>query len=173
MLKLKLQYFGHLMRRADSLKKTLMPGKIEGRRRRGRQRMICWMASQTWSTWVWASSKSWWWTGRSNVLQSMGSQRVRSDWATELTENSHCPCYTGASQTCGGCDSVTKSQPTLVTLWTVFYQAPLDFPGKNTEVCCHFLLQGIFLMTQGSNPSLLHCRDSLLTKLPGEPFSIT
>ena len=39
MLKLKLQYFGHLMRRADSLEKTLMPGKIEDRRRRGRQRM--------------------------------------------------------------------------------------------------------------------------------------
>ena len=39
MLKLKLQYFGHLMRRADSLGKTLMLGKIEGRRRRGRQRM--------------------------------------------------------------------------------------------------------------------------------------
>ena len=41
MLKLKLQYFGHLMRRADSLEKTLMLGKIEGRRRRGRQRMRC------------------------------------------------------------------------------------------------------------------------------------
>ena len=39
MLKLKLQYFGHLMQRADSLEKTLMPGKIEGRRRRGRHRM--------------------------------------------------------------------------------------------------------------------------------------
>ena len=39
MLKLKHQYFGHLMRRTDSLEKTLMPGKIEGRRRRGRQRM--------------------------------------------------------------------------------------------------------------------------------------
>ena len=39
MLKLKLQYFGHLMQRTDSFKKTLMPGKIEGRRRRGRQRM--------------------------------------------------------------------------------------------------------------------------------------
>ena len=41
MLKLKLQYFGHLMQRADSLEKTLMLGKIEGRRRRGRQRMRC------------------------------------------------------------------------------------------------------------------------------------
>ena len=42
MLKLKLQYFGHLMRRADSLEKTLMLGKIEGRRRRGRHRMRWW-----------------------------------------------------------------------------------------------------------------------------------
>ena len=41
LLKLKLQYFGHLMRRADSSEKTLMLGKIEGRRRRGRQRMRC------------------------------------------------------------------------------------------------------------------------------------
>ena len=41
MLKLKLQYFGHLMQRADSLEKTLMQGKIEGRRRRGQQRMRC------------------------------------------------------------------------------------------------------------------------------------
>ena len=41
MLKLKLQYFGHLMRRVDSLEKTLMLGKIEGRRRRGQQRMRC------------------------------------------------------------------------------------------------------------------------------------
>ena len=41
MLKLKLQYFGHLMQRIDSLEKTLMLGKIEGRRRRGQQRMRC------------------------------------------------------------------------------------------------------------------------------------
>ena len=46
MLKLKLQYFGHLMRRADSLEKTLMLGKIEGRRRRGQQRMR-WLDSIT------------------------------------------------------------------------------------------------------------------------------
>ena len=46
MLKLKLQYFGHLMRRADSLEKTLMLGKIEGRRRRGLQRMI-WLDGTT------------------------------------------------------------------------------------------------------------------------------
>ena len=86
MLKLKLQYFGHLMQRTDSLEKTLMLGKIEGRRRRGRQRMRCWMASLTRQTWVWASSGSWWWTGKSGVLQSMGSQSqtgLRVNW-TEL-----------------------------------------------------------------------------------------
>ena len=43
-----------------------------------------WMASPTKWTWVWASSGSWWWTGKPGVLQSMGSQRVRYDWATEL-----------------------------------------------------------------------------------------
>ena len=86
MLKLKLQYFGHLIQRTDSLEKTLMLGKIEGRRRRGWQRMrwFGWMASPTLCTWVWASSGSWWWTGKPGVLQSMGSQRVGHDWATEL-----------------------------------------------------------------------------------------
>ena len=48
MLKLKLQYFGHLMRRVDSLEKTLMLGKIEGRKRRGRQRMR-WLDGITYS----------------------------------------------------------------------------------------------------------------------------
>ena len=87
MLKLRLRYFGHLMRRADSLEKTLMLGKIEGRRRRGQQRMRGWdgwMASSTQWTWIWVNSGSWWWTGRPGVLQSMGSPRVRHDWVTEL-----------------------------------------------------------------------------------------
>ena len=44
-----------------------------------------WMASLIQWTWVWVNSRSWWWTGRPGVLQSMGSQRVRHDWATELT----------------------------------------------------------------------------------------
>ena len=43
-----------------------------------------WMASSVWWTWVWVGSGSWWWTGKPGVLQSMGSQRVRQDWATEL-----------------------------------------------------------------------------------------
>ena len=59
MLKLKLQYFGHLMQRADSLEKTLMLGKIECRKRRGRQRMRWLEASPTQWTWVWVDSSSW------------------------------------------------------------------------------------------------------------------
>ena len=43
-----------------------------------------WIASPTQSTWVWVNSGSWWWTGRPGVLQSMGLQTVRHDWATEL-----------------------------------------------------------------------------------------
>ena len=43
-----------------------------------------WTASSTWWTWVWVNSRSWWWTGRPGVLQSMGSQRVGHDWETEL-----------------------------------------------------------------------------------------
>ena len=43
-----------------------------------------WIASPTQWTWVWVNSENWWWTGRPDVLQSMGSQRVRHDWATEL-----------------------------------------------------------------------------------------
>ena len=81
MLKLKLQHFGYLMRRADSLEKTLMLGKIEGRRRRGNRRH--WMASPTQWTWVWASSGSWWWAGKPGVLQSIGSQRVEHNLAIE------------------------------------------------------------------------------------------
>ena len=72
------------MRRADSLEKTLMLGKIEGRRRRGRQRMRCLDGIPTQWTWVWVDSRSWWWTGRPGMLQFMGLQRVGHDWATEL-----------------------------------------------------------------------------------------
>ena len=84
MQKLQLQYFGHLMRRADSFEKALMLEKIEGRKRRDDRGWDGWMASLTQWTWVWVNSWSWWWTGRPAVLQSTGSQRVGHDWATEL-----------------------------------------------------------------------------------------
>ena len=84
MMTLKLQSFGHVMWRTNSLEKTLMLGKIEGRKEGDDQEWDEWMASATWWTWVWAGSQNWWWTGKSGVLQSMGSQRVGHDWAAEL-----------------------------------------------------------------------------------------
>ena len=82
-LKLKLQYFGHPMRRTNSLEKTLMLGKIEGRRRRGNRGWDGWMASPTQQTWVWASFRRWWRTGKPGVLQFMGSQRYGHDLLIE------------------------------------------------------------------------------------------
>ena len=83
-LMLKLLYFDHLIWRIDSLEKTLMLGKIEGGRRKIPRDWSGWMASPTRWAWVWASSGSWWWTVKPGVLQSMGLQKVRHDWATEL-----------------------------------------------------------------------------------------
>ena len=87
MLKLKLQYFGRLMWRTDFLLKR--PWCWEWLKAGGEgddRGWDGWMASPTQWTWVGVNSGSWWWTGRPDVLQSMGSQRVRHDWETELTE---------------------------------------------------------------------------------------
>ena len=84
MLRLKLQYFGHLMRRVDSLEKTLMLGGNEGRRRRGWQR-LSWLDGITDSMDVILSElRELVITGKPVLLRFMGSQRVGHDWATEL-----------------------------------------------------------------------------------------
>ena len=80
-LMLKLQYFGHLMthlKRPSCWERLRAEGEGDNRGWDG------WMASSTQWTWVWINSGSWWWTGRPGVLQFMGSQKVRHDWATEL-----------------------------------------------------------------------------------------
>ena len=84
MLNLKLQYFDHLMGKADSklLKRPWFWERLKVGWKEGG--WDGWMASPTRWTWVWVDSGSWWWTERPGVLQFMGSQRVRHDWATEL-----------------------------------------------------------------------------------------
>ena len=84
MLKLKLQYFGHLMRSWLIGKDWCWKGLWAGGEGDDRG-WDGWMASLTRWTWVWVNSGSWWWTGRPGVLRFMGSQRVGHDWVTELT----------------------------------------------------------------------------------------
>ena len=85
MLKLKLQFFGQMMWRTDSSEKTLMLERLKMGKEEDNRGWDGWMASPTQWTWVWVSSGSWWWTGKLDMRQSMGSQRVRHDWVPELT----------------------------------------------------------------------------------------
>ena len=86
MLRLKLQYFGHLMGRTDSLEKPWSWERLKAGEEGDNREWDDWVVSQTLWTWVWASSRRWWWTGKAGMLQSMGSQRVRHDWVTELMD---------------------------------------------------------------------------------------
>ena len=84
MLKLKLQYFAHLMWITKSLEKTLMLGKMKAGGARDDRGWDGYMAASTWWTCIWVGSRSWWWTGKPGVQQSMGLQRVGHNWVTEL-----------------------------------------------------------------------------------------
>ena len=86
MLKLKLQYFGHLMQRVDSLENTLRSSPWEGLGAGGEgdnRGWNGWMTSPTRWKWLWASSGRWWRTRKTGVLQSMGLQRVGHNLATD------------------------------------------------------------------------------------------
>ena len=91
MLKLKLQYFGrwrsHQLfwcKELSHLKRPWCWESLKAGREGDDRGWDGWMASPTWRTWVCINSRSWWWTGRPGMLQSMGLQRVRHSWATEL-----------------------------------------------------------------------------------------
>ena len=87
MLKLKLQCFGHLMQITDSLERPWCWKRLKAG---GGGDNIGWdgrMASLTWWTWVWACSRILWWTGKPDMLQSMGSQRVGHNWVSELSKS--------------------------------------------------------------------------------------
>ena len=83
-LRLKLQSFGHLMRRLTHLKILWCWERFKERGEGHDRGWDDWMTSLTQGTWVWVNARSWWWTGRPGVLPSMGPQRVRHDWVTEL-----------------------------------------------------------------------------------------
>ena len=82
-LRLKLQYFGYLSWRTDSLQDTLMMGRLKAGGRGDNRGWDGWMASLTQWTWVWASSGSWW-IRKPDMLQSIRLQRVGQDWVTVL-----------------------------------------------------------------------------------------
>ena len=150
MLKLKLQYFGQLMWRADSLEKTLMLGKIEGRRRSGRQRMR-WldgiadsMAMRMGRLWELVLDRETWCA----VVHGVTKRRT---WLSNWTELM-CHLLCSVAQLCP-------------TLWSSRLLCPWNFLGKNTGVGCHFPLQQVF-PTQGLNLHLLrfqHWQEDCLT----------
>ena len=82
-LKLKLQYFGYLMRRADPLERPWCWERLKAGGEGDDRGWDGWMTSLTHWTWIWSSSRRWWRTEKPGVLQSTGSQRVRHDWVTE------------------------------------------------------------------------------------------
>ena len=142
---LMLQYFGHLMQRADLLEKTLMLGKIEGRRRRGWQRMK-WFDGITDSMDMSLSTLREWRTGKPGVLQSIGLV-ILSDWST-----------------IAGHDLVTEPQECLCAQSYLALWDPVDcrLPGSSVHgifqarigMGCQFFRQGICL-TQRLNLHLL------------------
>ena len=155
------------------------------------------MVSLTWWTWVWASSESWWWTGKPGVLQSMGSQRVRHDWDTELTDwliyfilclfwifvaiyklslvaESGGYSLVAAHGLLTGEVSLVAECKSLSCVWLFAIPWAIQVHGilkarTLSGVRSLFLLHGIF-PTQGSNPGLPHYR-WILYQLshPGKP----
>ena len=137
--------------------------KIEGGRGRVWQKIDGWMASPIRWTWVWASSRSWWWTGKPGELQSMGSQSQTqvSNW----TEMNWSLKRSKISMLCHAMLSHFRRAWLFATyeLGPSRILCPWEFPGKNTGEGCRALLQGIF-QTKELIPylwCLLPCRQVL------------
>ena len=105
-----------LMQTANSLEKTLMLGKTEGRGEGDNRGWDGWMASPTQWSWTWVNSRKWWQTGKPGVLQSTGSQRVGHDLVTEQ----QCACLCVCKDVGEGCvcqDVTVHGNIFLKRLW--------------------------------------------------------
>ena len=148
MLKLKLQYFGHLMWRADSFEKTLTLGKIEGRRRRGRQdEMVGWHHQLNGHGFGWTLG----------VGDGQGGLECCSSWGHKESDTTEQLNWTEHSNLLKKVYAFVIYFSTSGIIYVQIYArllCPSDFPGKNIGVGCPALLQGIF-PTQRLNPQSL------------------
>ena len=96
-----------------------------------------WMASLTQWTWVWAGSRSWWWTGKPGVLQSMGSQSIGHDWVTELNWNWMVLNTAISSLIC------RILWPSLQSTWIGKIRNIINITQNHIE---HYLVSGIWLV---------------------------
>ena len=145
-LKLKLQYFGHLIWRTDWFENTLMLGKIEEGRRWDKREWDGWMASLTQWKWVWVNSR---------ICDGQGDLACCSPWGHkewDTTEQLNWTELDWIGENESESRSVVSNSHRLYSAW--------NYQGQNTGVGSHSILQGI-LSTQGLNPGLLHCRQIL------------
>ena len=138
MLKLKLQYFGHLMWRTDLFEKTLLLERLKAGGEGDKRGWDAWTASPTQWTWVWASSGSWWWTGKPGMLQSMGV--TKSNKWTESRANGlfhRLWWYLARMYSAQHCVIVVKLivATTLILLSQLLLGLPWRLSGK--EYTCH------------------------------------